>query len=46
LKREAEAAEVDRLEQLWRSRSCAAPGCGVAFTPSQVTQRFCSDRSV
>jgi hypothetical protein len=36
-------AEVERLELMWASRLCAAPDCGVVFTPAHPKQRFHSD---
>jgi hypothetical protein len=36
--------EVEALEELWRARECALPGCSVVFTPSgQSRQKYCSD---
>jgi hypothetical protein len=45
LERERKAqAEVERLELMWASRLCAAPDCGIVFTPAHPKQRFHSDR--
>jgi hypothetical protein len=37
-------AEVERLEALWATRTCAAEDCDIVFTPAHPKQRFHSDR--
>jgi hypothetical protein len=37
-------AEVQRLEELWAARECAAPDCSEVFTPARVGQRFHDER--
>jgi hypothetical protein len=40
----AEREEVERLEELWRARTCELAGCGQVFTPAgQSRQKYCSD---
>jgi hypothetical protein len=43
--REAERqAQVERLEEMWAARECAAPDCSVVFVPATTQQRFHTDR--
>lgn len=45
LERERKArSEVERLEEMWSARECAADDCSAVFTPSAPKQRFHSDR--
>jgi hypothetical protein len=43
-RRRERQAELDKLEELWRARTCAASDCSVAFEPAKAGQLYCSDR--